>query len=328
MLIPTRTYAPRPKDSPQGISTRFGISQASLYLNNPEIYGNRLPERLALKFSPHPYGAAATNGYFYRGCTASRLKETLPYLTYVTFAAGRITDGGCERLFDTHEAVKMCKDSGSVPLVKLFDKRERTKDGTKAIEEVISFAKNGNFCGITLDLSDFPTDKNTAEFLLELRRAMIGCDLILITEVTDKKEIPFVDYSDGSDLLTGVGISAKELRGVLSDFSDNSESIKTFVELPVFARCSDELIPIEEVISDARVTKARIETDKETLISSFEHKRKGRIEYPSLSYLKAVLDMVNEYGFMGVSFDVMRVPSVYLHTVSSLFKIYSSAGGM
>ena len=324
ILIPTRTYTPRPKDCTEGISARFGIPTSSLMQNNPGLSERKLPTTLALKYPTSPYGAAAANGYFYKGCSTARLQEVIPYLTYVTFASASLTDKGIHKIFDCDEAARICKDRGAVPLIKFFDKRDITKDGHKSIEDMIKFASRGGFSGISLDLSDFPADKGTAEYLLELRRAMIGCDMILITEIAGRSYFPLVDYSDGCTLLTKPGLSARELRGELSEFSDESESIKTLVELPVFAECNEEFIGINEALALARGSDVRIETDKNTLISSFEHKRKGRIRYPSLSYIKALLDCVNEYGFMGISFDIMRVPEVYLQMFGSLFKVHKS----
>ena len=331
VLIPTRTYTPKSRDSAQSVMVRFGVSEGELYKNNPTLKGGKLPTSLALKYRPHPYGAAATLGYYYEGCDHARLASALPYLTYVTFASAALTDGGIKELFGVDEAMEMAKKGGAVCTVKIYDKRSNKENSEKWIEPLVKFAKDRGYDGITLELSASGNDEDRiAALLVELRRAMIGNDLILIGEV-EKDGVSLVDYADGCVISPGEGIALGDFCSRLSDFAESSESIKTLVELPVFATSSGEFISIEEAIATLRRTgeSARREETGERL--TFTDKRLGDLTYPSLRYIKAVLDRVNEYGYMGVSFDIMRLPRAYLYLFGSLFKTlksYSSLGGM
>lgn len=323
ILIPTRTYMTKPKDSPNGVAARFGITPAALVKNNPELSESKMPRTLTLKYAPPSYGSAAANGYFYKGCSGSRLVKALPYLTYATFAEALITERGCIKIFDASDAIKLCKNSAVVPLVKFFDKRDEQIWDSEIAEAMIEYAKKGGFYGITLELS-LNTPNKTEELLLRLREKMIGNDLILISEIDGIPNSRLIDYSDGCCLLKESPQPSQDYIRSLSLLSEASQSAKTFVELPAFGAFEKEYIQINEAQNLARRSEATIETDEATLLSSFDTKRKGRIIYPSLRYIKAILDAVNEYGYMGVSFDISRIPPSYLYAFGSLFKVLKS----
>jgi hypothetical protein len=54
-------------------------------------------------------------------------------------------------------------------------------------------------------------------------------------------------------------------------------------------------------------------------INEFRCRKGHPVYYPTLESIKATLDTVHEYGFMGISFDIMRVPLSYLAMYNALF---------
>jgi len=314
ILIPTRTYTPRPKDSAEGIAARFGLRSSDIIQNNKELMKSKNPKNLALKYAPHPYGAGAANGYFYKDCSLSRLECALPYLTYVTFASAMLTDEGCEMIFRSPDAIKKCKESGVVPLIKVYDRRLCGWDDDKAVSELIRIAKSGGYGGITLDISDSErSEDELSEFIVNLRGSMIGNELILITELDGKEKRAAADYSDGCVLENDPAEPIDSFKKKLGEFADSGESIKTFVELPSFGRQREDYIPITEARELGRKSGVILPLDHTSSLVFFEHKRKGRIIYPSLKYIKAILDQINEFSYMGISFDIMRTPCTFLY---------------
>ena len=51
-----------------------------------------------------------------------------------------------------------------------------------------------------------------------------------------------------------------------------------------------------------------------------------RVAFESLENIKAKLDLIYELGLMGISFDIMRVPTEYLMTFHSLFALPTYGG--
>ena len=160
---------------------------------------------------------------------------------------------------------------------------------------------------------------------MKLRKRMIGSDLILITECDDKTPIIFNDLSDGSVLTysklwdSNIPSFDDGEKKVISDFACEGESTKTFIELPAFARLGNSFIDITHARALARASRAEIRTSDETLLSEFETP-KGKCYYPSLKNEKTVLELLSKYGYMGMSFDVMRTPTAYIMMYNAMFK--------
>ncbi len=332
ILTPTRTYLPKRSDSLSGISHRFGIKESELFASNPgvgdEIGAGRI---MALKYEPRPYGSAAANGYYYRGCGTQKLKEVIPYLTYLTFAAAILDESGIQSIFDVSEGKGLIKDTGIIPLLKVFDgrgKRDFGRERADALaEKLVTAAKEGGYMGITLDFCDFTLNEDeVAEFLVCLRRRMIGADLILITETDENTPLAIGDYSDGCTLSQPWNeVSFTDgFKKRTAEYASESESGKTFIDLPLFANEGERIIPTDDAMATARRCGAELIYDEKSKLLFYDHKRRGRTVIPSLEYIKAILDAINEYGFMGISFDVGRVPLPYLMAYNSLFKTVKS----
>ncbi len=332
ILTPTRTYTVKHGDTPERLSLRFGITRRELYAQNPIICerGLRAGDEVALKYDDAPYGMGVSNGYFYKGCTTAALCRALPYLTYVTFASALESGGEIQRIFDDTDAKLCAIQNEKIPLLRIYRRDSVIPSGDaigRLCDAMIKSAVDGGYRGIVLsECSGEGYDK----FIVELRGRMIGCDLILISEMSEGCDVSVNEYSDGSilsfDKYTADSPQsfADGERRIYSDFACNGESSKTFISLPSMARWGRGYCSITDALATARQYGCKIVTDGDSLISSFVSERRGNFSFTSLKNIKAILDIISEYDFMGVSFDIMRAPVSHLLMYNNLFRTAQS----
>lgn len=329
ILKPTRSYHIKRKEDTERLSRRFGIQREEITAASPWILDSGYREgTVGVKYPRRPYGMAAANGYFYKGCDEGLFRRAIPYLTYVTFAALRIDEVGKELIFSPREMITLAKENGIIPLVKVFDKRKNKDYSMRAIESgfadrMIEYAGELGAEGISLDLCGEMED--TSAFLVELRKRMIGKDMILITECDERTPYSAVDFSDGAtlSLLKEGKDPFIEVGERLGAFAMAAEGAKTFVELPTLALSEGEGYGIKELLCEVYRQRGRLE-EKGSEILSYRDRRGKEFLIPSLKYTKAILDLVSEYGFMGISFDIGRTPLNFLLLYNALFKTIKS----
>lgn len=331
--IPTRTYKVTQGDGIEGISLRFDIRKNDLYALNPwlSLSGIAPGQTLTLKTDERKKGMSVANGYFYKDCTMERLRICLPYLTYVTFASARADRGGVKRTMDCEKAVNLCIEERKIPLMKVYDFYEKRYEGDGGLdeyaEELIRLATKGGYKGIVLTgCSSRNSAKNFISFLVILRKLMIGCDLILITEIDENSPTEFCEYADGSIFyypkfaMDAPPSFDKGERRILSDFACNAESAKTFIDLPSVAKAPQGFIDVRDALTIARNRGCVIERNESTLLSHFCDERQGEYLFYSLRGLMELLELCYEFDYMGVCFDIMRVPLNLLMLYNTLFK--------
>ena len=334
ILTPTRTYTAREGDSVTRISLRFGVPISEIMRMNPHLTGDNINsgDVIAVKRDERPCGMGAANGVYYKGCPRWRLQRALPYTTYITVGSGIYDGDTCYESFNGKEIADIATENGKLPILRVYDKsggrfvktREKRQ---KYIDDLIYTALKGGYRG--LDLAGGNFEDGYDEFLLELRRRMIGLDLILISEISAGSPIEISDLSDGAILgFNKCGINTtknmsftEQERKALERFANKGESTKTFIELPVFAcRENGGFIEVETAISYAREQNAITDNDKNRLISHFNDKKHGRTEYNSLTNILMRLEILAEMGYMGISFDIGRCPISYLLAYDAMFK--------
>lgn len=331
ILTPTRTYTAKRRDTPERLSMRFGIRRGELLGMNPEMHrGVREGDKIILNYDVRTHGMAASNGYFFSGCDTLALVRALPYATYVSVAEGVVEGDEIRSLFPSGEAVRIINDGERVPLLRIYDGGDsrRYTDGDfrkRMAERMIEAAIGGGYKGITLGGCMLYDRATAAEFTVELRGKMIGCDLILIAEMNEDCDPTVSELADGSVFFydkyrePNLGFDEGERR-VLGGFACDGESSRTFLELPAFAAAGDGFMTVDEAMSLARRRGAVIERSDEGMTCSFECGRCGRIVYHSLENIKARLDIISELGFMGISFDIARTPISHLLMYNALYK--------
>ena len=333
ILTPTRSYTVQPGDSIDRIALRFDVRKKDIYAQNPWIVEKDIHsgDRLALKYGERPGGMAVANGYFYPGCSENALRRALPFLTYVTFGSAVADHRGIKRIINDEREVSLAKEEKKIPLIRVYDKyTERYKSGedlTAFAEGMIELATAGGYKGIVLDacpLKDFADEFST--FLMILRKMMIGCDLILITEINESSPIEFNEYADGSVMYYPKYAiknppTFEEGEGrILTDFACKGESAKTFVDLPSLALYGDKYITLEDGMKIARKGGFKITKNESTLLSHFNDRKQGECVFNSLSSIKALLELIREFDYMGICFDIMRTPMSHLMMYNAMFK--------
>ena len=331
ITLPTRTYKVARGDTAERIALRFGVRKNTLYALNPHIAKSGVSpgETLILHVAEPAAATAASLGVVYRGTEEEKLKAALPYLTYVSVSEAVADDGRLRHIFDSQRALKIINGSAKIPLMRVTDvgcgKKYRSKASReKFIAELVGAAGKKGYKGITLAVggSARSSDADFTEFLMELRRKMIGEDLILFTECDENSPDYLSELADGAVFsydrcgTDTEGDFCKCERAAAIKFAKDSESSKSFFDLPPFAYCGGEYITWEEAMALARRYRAEINTDEKTLLSSYDYKGK-RVIFPSLKNIKARLELSSELGFMGISFDIMRVPQRQLYMLGA-----------
>lgn len=333
ILTPTRSYTVKQGDTLERINLRFGIGSNDILTFNPWIKNKELADgqRLALKYGDRRWGMAVANGYFYKGCSIGAFMQAMPYLTYVTFAGGVAdkTEVKYSAIFDRE--VKMAKENKKIPLLRIYDRffnrYKRPENNTHFAENIIQLAIDGGYKGVVLNSCPLNNSaEDFSKFLMILRKLMIGCDLILITEINEYSPVEFSEYADGSIMyypkyaMENPPTFDEGEGRVLSDFACHAESAKTFVDLPCLARCGNDFINTGEALRYARISGAAIENNKSTLLSRIPNKKQGDYIFSSLANIKATLELVGELDYMGICFDIMRTPLSYLMMYNAMFK--------
>ena len=338
---PTRCYTVQHGDTLDRIALRFGIKKGDIVRLNPWLRDGKLDigQMLALKQEEPRGGMAVANGYFYKGCTEEKLRRAMPYLTYITFAEAMADERGIRRTADMKREVGIALEEGKTPLVRVYDRyADRYKsegDQASFAEALIELAKEGGYKGIVLDACVLGNSANEfMSFLMILRKMMIGCDLILITEVNEKSPIEFSEYADGSVVYypkyafdSPLSFEEGE-RKVFSDFACRGESAKAFIDLPSLARGGNEFITTDAALKRARKQGCEIKHNENTLLSRIGDRRQGEYSFASLKNIKALLDLASEFDYMGICFDIMRTPLNQLMMYNSMFKTSYPVQGM
>ena len=336
ILTPTRTYTTRGSDTLERIADRFGVTKESLYRSNPYLYGSDKlypGQVLAIKYDTPPYGMACANGYYYNGTSADRLSLVLPYLTYITLGVGRRDKDGIELLFDDTDVVAMAKERGRIPLMRVYDGESGFSDAYA--DTLILLAKTHGYGGITL-ASYRAMRENKAEyeeFLMKLKKRLMEHDLRLFCELDGNRDTRLADVCDGyvimyeKSSLDNIPTFEDGERRVMTEFAEHSEPSKAYIELPSLGYMGDEELLLTEAERLAHAAGQEILFDGEKKISHFHYNKyrggkreRVRVAYESLENAKAKLDLAGELGFMGVAFDIMRVPVSYLMMFDTSFR--------
>ncbi len=336
ILMPTRTYTVKQGDTLSGIAMRFGIKLKDLITANPKHIGNdklSVGEVLCVRTNKKKYGTSVSNGYFYNGCSQEKLQMAMPFMTYVTVASIISGNAGLKELFFDREIINTIKKSGKIPLVRIYETGNAEKYLNKGkrrefIDQIINISKEKGYSGIVLCAFDVAekAPEEFCEFVLELRKRMIGCDLVLFTEIDETSPAAISDISDGSifiydNLMMDNPPSFNDgLKAIMTDFATKCESSKVFLDIPSLAFSGGKYISYDDALTMCYKRGGEITFDKETLISHFKHGSQT-VRFESVKSTKAKLDAISELGFMGISFDIMRTPMSTLMMYGELYKI-------
>ena len=113
---------------------------------------------------------------------------------------------------------------------------------------------------------------------------------------------------------------------MMTDYASKNEASKAYIDIPTLAYMGNEELLISEAEDLAYTSGKEIGYDDKKKICEFNYNkyRAGscdtvRVAYESLENLKAKLELVGELGFMGISFDIMNIPTEYLMLFETMF---------
>ena len=254
--------------------------------------------------------------------------RALPYLTYLTVAAVAVRGDKVERLFDGERVVKIAKEHGKVPILRVFlaGCGERYRDGDGFAEKLIGLAREGGYAGLALSVPEGDVEAQVyEEFLLNLRKRMIGSGLILFCEAVCDRDHSYADLADGCVLSCAPPAEdrAKNERCAFEEFAEEAESSKTFMDITSFAVAGGEYADYMAAVRTAAKVGAEIRHNAGRGLCEYRYRGRGgeeiAVEFESLENIKAKLNLVGELGYMGISFDVGRTPIAHLMAYSALF---------
>ncbi|MBE6569110.1 MAG: LysM peptidoglycan-binding domain-containing protein [Ruminococcaceae bacterium] len=193
ILFPTEVYTVRGGDTLTSVSARSGVPVLTLYRNNPQLKGK--PEIfpgqvLNLAYETPPLGTIRTNGYAYAYIDRDVLRQTLPYLTYLSIFSYGLGQDGTLVLpsADDDDLIALAREYSTVPLMMLTS---LTEEGTfsselaatvlttpelrdKIIQNTVETVIAKGYGGVDVDLEYIPADAaaDFAAFIGLLREAL------------------------------------------------------------------------------------------------------------------------------------------------------------
>ena len=337
ILMPTRTYTVRGSDTLYRIAERFGVKYTSLLSANPYLSGtDRIypGQILTIKHDTPCYGMACANGYYYNNTSKERLMLAMPYLTHLTVTVGKRIGNAIQIFTDSDDVVSEAKKMGKIALMRVYDNSGDTEINGEYASFLIKLAKEKNFDGITL-ASYKAIEENPNEYaksLVEFKKLLLDSELMLYLEIDANKQIKIPDIADGYVImyekcsLEKIPTFDDGERKVFLDFAEEREPNKAYIDLTPFAYIGGEEASIKEAVAQAYSCGLEILEDSEKGICHFSYNRykAGKKEimqvvFESLENVKSKLEAVGEYGFMGISFDIMNVPIEYLMMFETMF---------
>ena len=329
ILEPTRSYTVRGGETLAQIVERFSVKKSELLRLNPALAEDerlRAGMNLSLRIAPPKYGTAANLGYVRKNTTQSQIRQTLPFLSYFVFDAA-VSDGEQIRfVWDARPLLREVSEAKKIALlrVKALDVKEEFYQSNvfrgAFMNSLVNAAKQNGYCGIVLesDIMGIETRGARDAFLVELRKRMIGSDLILFCECLGRDE--FGDLTDANILLPSYFMEengfSREHR--IHHASALYESQKTFVGLPSHALDNGEMISWQRMREILYRTKNELLREDGMLGFSFCKFRAGareehKVRALSLHAIDEVLALISEYGFMGTAVEVS-----FFHTAARL----------
>ncbi len=331
VLTPRRVYTARSGDTVSDVARRFGMKKEELYAANPSLLcKDRLydGQTLSLGYGDARLGMAASCGYVFSGCSKEAILRGLPYLTYLAVAEVAIRGGEVARLFDGSGAIKLAREYGKVPILRVFLEGcgECYRGGDGFADILIGLAREGGYSGLALSVPEGDVEaKVYEEFLLNLRKRMIGSGLILFCEAVCDRDHSYADLADGCVLSCAPPADdrARRERRAFEEFAEEAESSKTFMDITSFAVAGGEYLDYMAAVKTAAKVGAEIRHNAGRGVCEYRYRGRGgeeiAVEFESLENIKAKLDLVSELGYMGISFDVGRTPIAHLMAYSALF---------
>lgn len=335
IIKPTKTITVKGGDTLESVAKRFGVRKSSIIRDNPSLFGKdklRPGQILTVKQDESKIGVGSVLGYARKGVRRDKLAKSLPYLTYLTISAGIIRGDTVISTFSASDVKASAEDAGKITLFGIKDEsrgvflssKERAES---VIKSALRLAREGGFMGISISAEEAAAERpeEYCEFLLEIRKRLIGCDMILFCEVFGSSAAAPTEICDGGVLNPGL-LPIRDTITLMKNFSERAESSKVFLKAVSQDEKLDGGISADEIKQLCYRSGNELTTDEDSLISCFDYTRykigKGEkipLSFPSLRYIKSAYESLCELGFMGICCDIDSVPLANLTMFNSMF---------
>lgn len=335
ILKPTKTITVKGGDTLDSVAKRFNVRKSAVIRDNPSLLGRdklRPGQILTVKQENVKIGAGSVLGYAKKGVAREKLAKSFPYLTYLTVDCAVIKNDTVILSFPATDVTLNAKASGKIVILGITDESGgaflKSKERyAKVITDAVNLAQKNGYMGISISAENASCEypEQYCEFLLEVRKRLIGCSMILFTEIFKNTPTDASEICDGGVLnleLIPIDEAVKEMRA----FGDSAESSKVFIKAPTRARAPECPLSADEIKELCYRSGKALVTDEKSLISSFNYVKykigmgeEIPLSFPSLKYIKAKLEALCELGFMGIGCDVESVPLSHLTMFNSMF---------
>ena len=203
--IPRVTHVVQPGETLLTIAQQYGLSLRQLYRNNPVLDG--LPElwpgqTLVISYEDTPQRSIEVNGYAYPFIDRALLRQTLPYLTWLTPFTYGFTPEGAMVTLDDQLLLDLARDYRVKPLMHLSTLTEEGGFSSALasqilndlptqqvlIDNVMATIQAKGYEGLDVDFEFLPARdaQAYAAFLTRLRARLAPLGLPLITALAPK----------------------------------------------------------------------------------------------------------------------------------------------
>lgn len=331
IFVPTRTYVVRGGDTVAKVCKRFEIRKNTLLANNPGLHGMpilRAGTELSIRYDAPKYSFAALNGYIYNGTSAQRFHTMLPYMTYLTF---------CYESFETQPFLQEANKQNKIPLFRLpleaiFDSKGEVCED---FEQTIIKIKSKGYRGITLSCAKKDFKKRDDKTILDIKKHLLGKDMLLFCELEAEGNEQRFDAADGIVVLYEK-CHKKEIptfeegeKSAVKNFANRYEAGKAFLEISSFGYDEKNILSMEQIHKIATKYQAEYGYDDLKMISYLDYtafnggnREALRIHFEAPENIKAKLDLIHEFGFIGAAVDIGRIP------ISTVLMLYTTFCGI
>lgn len=342
ILTPTKTYTVRGGDTVEKIARRFGVSGRELKRRNPYLSEKRItyPEQvIAIKYDTPPHSSAIFNGYYYRDTPNERLNMALAIADVITVSAYTVSDGKLKKVFNDSHVLSMIADAQRRGVMRIYAPERAEvldKNKEKLAEDIINSAKKSGYVGICISAWNTLHDEGGRALIGYINEKAKAASLS--TAIECDEAIPQLkSLADNFVLqyekcvMNNIPSFDEGEKKIYESYARLCEPSRTFMDIPSLGYIGDEAASFEEIDALAYRYGKEILYDAEKMICYFDllerAKERKRAVMESPENIKAKLELLSSLGFMGMSFDIMRIPTQYLMMSAQLFAdTYSESG--
>ena len=203
--FPKQVYTVQSGDTLGSIAAASGVTVWQLWQNNPQLGGSdriRPGQQLVISYNGEKKGTLAVNGYTYPNIDRSVLRQTLPYLTWLSIFSFGAQPNGEITYIDDGNLPETAHEFGAVPIMVLTTlSADGTFSGERAsqllndpiaqqrlAQNLIAYLTQRGYGGVDVDFEYIPpTDRDRyAEFIAMLRSELGKHGLLVLVSLAPK----------------------------------------------------------------------------------------------------------------------------------------------